>query len=329
MKALVTGGGGFLGGAIVRRLAARGDEVASFSRREHPELERLGVATHIGNLADFAAVARAVEGAEVVFHVGARAGVWGRTADFHRTNVVGTENVIAACRRHGVNRLVYTSSASVVFDGRDQEGADESLPYPRRYLAAYPRSKALAEQRVLAASGAELATVALRPHLVWGPGDNHLVPRVLARSRAGKLRRFRGPSRRVDAVYVENAAAAHLLAADRLAPGSAVAGKVYFIGQGEPIEVWALIDRVLAAGGLPPVARTISPRAAYLMGGLLEVVYRGLGLRGEPPMTRFVARQLGTSQWFDLAAARRDLGYEAEVSLDEGFERLQEYLERQ
>src|SRR5688572_21117546 len=174
MMALVTGGGGFLGGAIVRRLLERGDRVRSFSRNEYPALRALGVDCYRGDLADRQAVAGVVAGCAVVFHVAAKAGVGGRYRDYYRANVVGTQNVIAACRREGVKRLVYTSSPSVVFNGQDMEGVDETVPYPEHYEAHYPKTKAMAEQIVRRANGTELATVALRPHLIWGPRDNHL-----------------------------------------------------------------------------------------------------------------------------------------------------------
>ena len=195
----------------------------------------------------------AIQGCDVVFHVAAKAGVWGAYADYYRANVVGTQNVVAACRKHDVRRLVYTSSPSVVFDGRDLEGVDESIPYPKHYDAAYPQTKAEAERFVLAANGADLATVALRPHLIWGPGDNHLVPRILERGRAGRLRRIGRANKLIDSIYIDNAADAHLLAADRLAPGSPVAGKVYFLSNNEPVPLWDLINRILATAGIPPV----------------------------------------------------------------------------
>lgn len=326
MVALVTGGGGFLGGAIVRQLLARGDRVRSVSRGRYPALEALGVEQVQGDLADAGVAARAVAGGDVVFHVAARAGVAGRYADYHRANVVATQNLIDACRAAGVGRLVYTSSPSVVFDGRDLEGANESLPYPPRYKAAYPQTKAEAERRVLAANGEALATVALRPHLIWGPGDNHLVPRILARGRAGKLRQIGRGDTRIDSVYIDNAAEAHLLAADRLVPGSPVAGKVYFISNGEPLPTWELVNRILAAGGVAPVTRRVPAGAAYAAGWLLEAVYALLWPGAEPPMTRFVARELATSHWFDLTAARRDLGYQPRVSIDEGLRRLAAWL---
>lgn len=326
MKALVTGGGGFLGGAIVRLLLQRGDEVRSFSRGEHPELKSLGVTQIRGDLADREEVARAAEGCDILFHVAAKAGIWGEYSDFHLANVTGTENVIAACLQQGINRLVYTGSPSVVFDGRDVEGGDESLPYPSHYEAHYPQTKAMAEKLVLAANSPRLATVSLRPHLIWGPGDNHLVPRILARSKAGRLRRIGSRPCMVDTVYVDNAAHAHLLAADRLVPGGAIAGKLYFISNNEPLPLWEMVNRILSAAGLPPVTRGIPAGAALAAGILFEGLWSILRLAGEPPMTRFVAREMATAHWFDISAARRDLGYEPEITIDEGLKRLKEWL---
>ncbi|MGE3808163.1 MAG: NAD-dependent epimerase/dehydratase family protein, partial [Gemmataceae bacterium] len=269
---------------------------------------------------------RACTGCELVFHVVAKAGIWGPRDDFFRANVTGTENILRACKELGIRRLVYTSSPSVVFDGTDMEGVDESVPYPQHFEAVYPETKAIAEMKVLHANSAELATVSLRPHLIWGPGDPHLVPRILARARAGQLRRIGRGDKKVDSVYIDNAADAHLLAADRLEPGSPVAGKVYFITNGEPMPLWELINRILACGGLPPVTRTISPGLAYFAGSVLETMHRWLRLAGEPRMTRFLARELATAHWFDVSAARRDLGYTPSISIEEGLKRLAESL---
>lgn len=322
MKALVTGGGGFLGAAIARRLAARGDQVRSFSRSRYPELEALGIECHTGDISDAVAVERASEGRDIVFHVAAKPGIWGPYADYFRTNVVGTRNVIAACRRLGIRRLVHASSPSVVFDGRDMEGVDESVPYPDHYEAAYPRTKAMAERAVLEANGNELATVALRPHLIWGPGDNHLIPRLLARAKANQLRRIGRRNPKVDSVYVDNAAHAHVLAGDRLAVGAPIAGRAYFITQGEPMPIWDLVDSILDAHGLPPVTGTVPTWLAVGLGGTLEAVHRMFRLSREPRMTRFLARELSTAHWFDITAAHRDLGYEPLVSTSEGLRRL-------
>lgn len=326
MKALVTGGGGFVGGAIVRMLLKRGDTVRSFSRGSYPELAALGVETCSGDLADAEAVARAAESCDIVFHVAARAGIWGKYEDYHRVNVLGSENVLAACRHWRIPKLVYTSSPSVVFNGRDMEGVDESAPYSEHFEAAYPQTKALGEQMVLRANGPDLATVALRPHLIWGPGDHQLIPRILARARAGRLRRIGFADKLIDCVYIDNAALAHLLAADRLSPGSAVAGKAYFISQGEPRPLWEVINRILAAAGLPPVTKRVPASVAYAAGALLEAAFRTLGIEAEPPMTRFLARELSTAHWFNIEAARRDLAYVPSVSFEEGIRRLGEYL---
>jgi nucleoside-diphosphate-sugar epimerase len=324
MKALVTGGGGFLGGAVVRLLRQRGRIVRSFTRTSYPWLDEFGVEQCFGDLADPAALEKATAGMDVVYHVAAKAGVWGRYDDFVATNVTGTENVIAACRKHGIRRLVYTSTPSVAHGGGDLEGADESVPYPKHFEAYYPETKAKAERAVVAANGPDLATVALRPHLIWGPGDPHLVPRILARAREGKLRRIGSRPVKVDVTYIDNAADAHVLAGERLAVGAACAGKAYFISNGEPVELWAFIDRVLAVAGLPPVTRAVSVWKAKLAGRVLEWVYRVLRLPGEPPMTRFVASQMSTSHWYDIGAARRDLEYVPAVSIEEGLRRLEE-----
>ena len=327
MKVLVTGGGGFLGGAIVRMLVARGDEVLSFSRGEYPALAALGVTQVRGSVSDREAVRAAAKGCELVFHVAAKAGIWGSYHDYHQANVVGTRNVVDACRSNGINRLVYTSSPSVVFDGCDIKGGDESLPYPTRYESHYPATKALAEQLVLTANSPELATTSLRPHLIWGPGDNHLLPRIVAKGRAGKLRRIGEGTNLVDTVYVENAAAAHLLVADRLFPGSPVAGRSYFISNGEPVPLWEMVNRILAAADAAPVTRTISPKVAYTIGCICEALWGAFRLAGEPPMTRFVAHELATAHWFDIGAARRDFGYNPDISIEEGLLRLQQWLQ--
>lgn len=326
MHALVTGGGGFLGKAIVTRLRARGDSVVSLARGDYPELRALGVNVVQGDLGDAEVVKRAANGCDIVFHVAAKAGIWGPYEDYYRANVVGTESVVAACRANGIARLVYTSTPSVVFDGKDQEGIDESAPYPEHFHTAYPQTKAIAERHVLQANDSRLATVALRPHLIWGPGDNHLVPRILARARAGMLRRIGWRDNRVDCVYIDNAADAHLLAADRLSPGSAIAGKAYFISQGDPWPLWDLVNAILKTADLPPVTRTVPASVAYGMGWLMELTYRMMGWTSEPRMTRFLARELSTSHWFNITAARRDLSYEPTVSIEEGLRRLGEAL---
>ena len=327
MKVLVTGGGGFLGGAIVRGLLREGHQVRSFARGAYPALEELGVEVVQGDLAEAEKVQEACCDCQVVFHVAAKAGIWGKYREFYQVNVKGTENVIAACRREGISRLVYTSSPGVIFAGQDMEGVDERVPYPERYKAAYPQTKAVAEQLVLRANDEAFSTVALRPHLIWGPGDTHLIPGILSRGRTGRLRKIGNTPKLVDFTYVDDAAAAHLLAAERLSPGSPISGKAFFISQGRPMPLWDFIGRVLEAADLPAISGRVSPSLAYAAGGLLEGLYRLLPLKGEPAITRFLAEELATAHWFDISAARRELGYEPQVSMEEGFSRLREWLE--
>ena len=323
-KILVTGGGGFLGKAIVRQLLAKGHQITSFSRNFHPQLDTLGVKQLCGDLANAGAVKDAVRGKDVVFHVAAKAGVWGAFKDYYRPNVTGTGNVITACQSCRVPTLIYTSSPSVVFDGTDMQGVDESVPYPVRHRTPYPQTKAMAEQRVIAAAGKDFKTIVLRPHLIWGPEDNHLVPRIIARAKS--LRQVGDGTNRVDTIYIDNAARAHVLAMQALEKNPSISGRVYFISDDGPIPLWEMVNRILAAGGCAPVTRRISPRTAYAIGTVLEWIYRAFGLSGEPKMTRFVARELATAHWFDISAAKRDFGYTATISIDEGMRRLKAWL---
>jgi nucleoside-diphosphate-sugar epimerase len=327
VKALVTGGGGFLGGSIVRRLVAEGSDVRTLQRGRYSELDRLGVQQVRGDIADRETVDRAVAGCDLVFHVAARVRMWGRYRDFVSANIRGTENVLAAMGNHGVAKLVYTSTPSVVHGGESIEGANESLPYPDSYASPYPRSKAVAERAVLTANGPKLHTVALRPHLIWGPGDTNLVPQILARARAGRLRFVGGGDNLVDTVYIDNAVDAHLAAADRLGPESPCAGRAYFISNGEPRPLREVVNGILGAAGLPPETRSVPLSVALVVGGVMEAVHRLLPGTGDPVMTRFIARNLATAHWYDIEAARRDLGWEPRVSLDEGFRRLAEWFD--
>lgn len=322
MKVLVTGGAGFLGSAIVRRLLERGDEVRAFQRSAAPELEHAGAEIVQGNISDATAVNEAAVDCDLIVHTAAKAGVWGPSEDYDAANIEGTRNVVEACRVHDINRLVYTSSPSAVFSSGDEDGVDETAPYPARFLADYPRTKAAAEKIVMGANDKDLATVSLRPHLIWGPGDPHLVPRILDRARRGRLRLIGKRKNLVDSTYVDNAAEAHLLAIDRIQPGAACAGKTYFISNAEPVPMAELVNRILEAAGLPAEHRTVPSGVAYAAGATLEGIYRLIGRTEEPPVTRFVAKQLSTSHWYDLTAARRDLGYEPVVSIDEGMRRL-------
>lgn len=319
---LVTGGTGFLGRAIVTALLERGERVRVFARRDASDLVARGVELVHGDITDREAVLQACAGCDVVYHVAAMAGIGSRWEPFYITNTLGTFHVIDGCLRHGVPRLVYTSSPSVTFDGAPQCHVNETAPYPSRWLAHYPHSKALAERAVLESHGTKLATCALRPHLIWGPGDQHLIPRLLDRARRGRLVRVGDGTNRIDTIYIDNAADAHIRAADALTTTSRVGGKAYFLSQGEPVNCWDWIDALLAIHNLPPVRRRVSYRFAWTLGAMMECWYGIVRPSTEPPMTRFLAAQLALDHHFDITAARRDLGYSPRVSTDEGMKRL-------
>jgi nucleoside-diphosphate-sugar epimerase len=318
---MVTGGGGFLGSKIVSMLLAEGCSVRSFSRNPYPELEARGVVCLRGDLADRRAVTDALRDTDVVFHVAAKAGIWGDASEYHASNVTGTDNVIEGCLRNRVAKLVYTSTPSVAFGGQDVRNANEEVPLPRKHLAPYIATKAAAERLVIAANSGTLATVALRPHLIWGPGDTQLFPRIAARRLANRLMLVGSGDNLIDSTFIDNAARAHLDAAKRLNPGSPVAGRAYFISQGDPRPVKYLINALLDAAGLPPVSRSIPLPVAYLSAWLLELGYGMLHIANEPPVTRLTVLEMGRDHYFDISAARRDLGYHPAISIEEGLER--------
>lgn len=328
MKVLVTGGGGALGLAVCRKLKAKGHAVRSVSRGEYPVLADLGVETQRGDLSDRAAADAAVAGCDAVMHVAGRTGSFGPDSLYKPANLDSTMNLLAACGEAGITRFVYTSTPSVVHGGGDVAGADESEPYPDHYETAYQRTKAAAERAVLAQNGQGMATVALRPHLVWGAGDSNLTQRVVERARAGRLKFVGDGSNKVDGCYLDNAADAHVLAVETIAAGAACAGKAYFVTNDEPMPTKDLVNGIVMAAGLPPVTSTVSPGLARFAGGVLETAWSLLGRTDEPPMTRFVATQLSTEHWYDISAIKRDLGYAPKVSSAEGFERLRTWFEQ-
>ncbi len=326
MKVFVTGGGGFLGLAIVRMLCERGDVPISYSRGHYDSLLALGVEHVVGDLDDGERLMDAMAGCEAVIHVAARAGVWGSWESYFRPNVIGTENVLSACRANGIKQLVFTSSPSVIYAGEDSFG-DESLPYPSRYDGYYPWTKALAEQLVMAADGDGLRTVSLRPHLIWGPGDTHFLPRFFERAKQNRLALLGNRPNLVDCIYVDNAAHAHLLALAALRnKPEQVGGNTYFISQNRPISIESLINQLIATGGFAPVQRRIPVAVALSTAHLLEAIWRRFALAGEPPLTVFTAKQLSTSHYYAMSAAQRDLGYRPLISIEEGMARLANWV---
>jgi len=325
---LVTGGTGFLGRRIVERLLSQGRSVRVLARTPAPDLEARGVRFIRGAVEDPKIVESACAGTGTVFHVAAKVGVWGRYADFFSVNNLGTRAILEGCRKAGVPRLIYTSTPSVVYNGRDLAGADESLPLTTTCPCPYPLTKAIAEREVLAANSPWLRTVSLRPHLIWGPGDPHLVPRILTRAKSGRLRIVGSGQNRVDMVYIENAVDAHFLA--EIALGLAAppaAGRAYFITNGEPVVLWDWINGLLSALGRPPVTRRLSLSAASAVGSACEAAWKIFSLSGEPPLTRFIAAELAKDHWFNISAAGRDLGYTPSVTMLAGTVELVRHLQ--
>ena len=326
MKAFVTGGGGFVGSAITRQLVDKGVEVGVFGRKHYPHLEKLGVRQFQGDILDSDLLIRFMQGYDTVFHVAAKAGIWGPKHEFEQTNVTGTRNVIGACFANNIQSLVYTSTPSVVFNRRDISGADERLPYAKRFLCYYASSKAVAEQMVLVSNSEVLKTCAIRPHLVWGPGDPHLIPRLIARGKAKKLKQVGNGLNMVDISYVDNVADAHILAAENLFYSATAAGNAYFISQGEPVNLWNWVNNLFQRLNIEPVTKKINAKPAYMIGTLLEGIHMWFSLEKEPKMTRFLAEQLAKSHWFSIDKARHDLGYEPRISTSEGLDRLIKWL---
>jgi len=323
LRILVTGGGGFLGSAICRQLAAQGHQPVAYQRSPAHELEADGIQTAAGDITDSSALLAAAEGCQAVVHTAGKAGIWGDPADFHRINVDGTATVIEVCREQAIPVLVHTSSPSIVHSGGDISGGDESLPIAKQFNAPYPASKAEAEKMVTAANSTELKTTALRPHLIWGPGDPHFLPRLAAKASGGTLA-LPGPDKLVDAIFVENAALAHLKALDELLGAARCAGKAYFVTNNEPMPQGEIIVKLLAAIGIAVKIRAVPVGVAKTAGAICETAWRTFGLKSEPPVTRFAVEQLATSHWFDTSAAQRDFGYSPAFTISEGLKILQE-----
>ncbi|MDH3260173.1 MAG: NAD-dependent epimerase/dehydratase family protein [Acidimicrobiia bacterium] len=321
MKVLVTGATSLLGRAVVTRLQERGDEVAVFQRRP----SGLGGAEHLGDVVDRAAVATAMAGVEAVVHLAARtmAVAIGPWAQFEETNVRGTQCAIDMAREAGVTRFVHVSSPSVASGGQSLVGAPAAAADPDRARGHYAKSKAQAELIALAANSPDLAVVAIRPHLIWGPGDTQLVGRIVSRARAGRLVIVGSGASLIDTIYVDNAADALVAGLDR-AP--LVGGRALVVTNGQPRPVRELINRIVIAAGLEPPRFKVPYRLARTGGLAAEQIWELLGREDDPPMTGFVAEQLSTAHWFDQRETREALGWEPAVTLAEGFRRLQEWF---
>lgn len=322
MKILVTGGGGFLGTAICKLLQSKGYEVFNFSRNEYTHLSNLGIKTKIGNLTERESIKSALENIDAIFHVAAIAGVWGKYEDFYKTNTLGTQNIVDTAKELGIKYFIYTSTPSVVFGKDDIHNGDETIDYPEKYLTSYAYTKHLAEKYVFKSCDENFNAVALRPHLIWGPGDPHILPRLIEKARAGRLKIVGEGSNLVDIIYVDNAASAHVKAFEKLIKDCSISKNAYFIGQEAPVNLWDFISKMISLAGEEVPSSTISFKAAYCIGYVLEKIYSLLGiLKPEPPMTRFVATQLAKSHYFSHKKAIKDFDYSVDITIDEGLKR--------
>ncbi len=327
-KVLVTGGGGFVGSAIVRSLLKLDCQVFVAGRNRYRRIEEIGATCLLGNISDRDFTMQICDGIDTVFHTAAKAGIWGKWQEYNDTNIIGTRNIVDSCKTRGVQNLVYTSTPSVVFANKDIVSGDESLPYAETYLCHYSKSKVIAEKYVLKNNGPGLRACAIRPHLIWGPGDPHLVPRLLEKGRKRELKIVGSGNNLVDISYIDNVAHAHLLAAKNLEESGETAGNAYFIGQESPVKLWRWINDLYRDLGIPPITKKVPFRAAYIAGFLLELIHRLQGNPNEPKMTRFLAQQLARSHSFSHDRARRDFGYRPIVTLEEGQKRLLQWLNR-
>ena len=317
MRVLITGGTSVIGLAVAKRLLARGDEVTTLARHAGPAGR--GVDEVLGDITDHEVLARAVDGCEAVIHLAAKVDVVGPREEFERVNVEGTRRLLAAAGTAGVRRFVQVSSPSVANEGASLVGAGAGPADPNSTRGNYATTKALAEQVALRNGPAGPAVVAIRPHLVWGPGDQQLTQRIVDRARIGRLAIIGSGGALIDTTYLDNAADALVAAVDR---AEQLAGRVFVVSNGEPRPVAELLTRIAAAGGQPPPRFHVPRRVAFVAGLVIERFWARQGRTDEPPMTSFLAEQLATAHWFEQRSTREALDWTPAVSLDEGFRRL-------
>ncbi|MFN3254124.1 MAG: NAD-dependent epimerase/dehydratase family protein [Ilumatobacter sp.] len=321
MNVLVTGGSSLIGSGLTAALAERGDDVRTFQRTPptsvHDRVEHVA-----GDVTDPDALAAAVDGCDAVVHLAAKVGIVGTRAEFHAINVAGTANVIAAAVGAGVSRFVHVSSPSVAHGGDSIVGGAAEPAIFDHGTAWYPATKALAEKIALEAASPTLGVVVIRPHLVWGPGDTQLVGRIVDRARTGRLALVGGGTALVDTTYIDNAVSALAAALDAVAPAAQCSGRAYVVANGEPRPIRELIEGICAAAGVDAEPRVVPLGVAKVAGSVIERVWPTLGKDEEPPLTRFLAEQLGTAHWFDQRSVRDDLDWAPSVTIDEGLRRL-------
>lgn len=329
MKIIVTGGRGFLGTHLSKKLISLGHEVHTIGRSKVEETydSNNKCFHHCNDLIKDNLPQAVWAGTELIFHVAAKAGIWGNYNEFYKTNVVITEKILKACENFGIPKLIYTSTPSVVFSGHPIRNGDESLAYGKTDLSPYAETKAIAERKVLNANiNGKFQTIALRPHLVWGNGDPHLLPRVISRHRSGKLKIVGDGKNYVDLTHIENVTHAHICAMQAMLKNKDLGGYSFFIGQGEPVNLWSWLNEMFGSVGLPTLSNQINHKNAYFAGRCLEKIWSILKLKGEPPMTRFVACQLAHDHWFSINSAKEKIGYQPIISMKDALDKSLPWL---
>ncbi len=315
-KCLVTGVSGFVGKALAKELHKRGYEVVGLARREVQDLKDLGIKVLIADISFEQNLKQEYfQGIKTVFHVAAKVDMWGDWKDFYQTNVVGTQNLIFLSKTNGVKNFIFTSSPSVVADGTNLKGVDESKPYPEKFLSFYPQTKVISEKFVLSSHSEDFRTIALRPHLIFGPGDTGLTLIVVEKAKKGQLVIVGKGENKVDFTFIDDCVDAHILAAQGIDKDFNVGGKPYFITQGEPYLLWEWVNKVLACNNMPPLKKKVSLKFAFFMASLMEFFSRITGK--EPRLTRFLVEEMATDHYFSIESARKNLGYNPKISIDE------------
>lgn len=317
LRLLISGGQGFLGGTLVRALVALGfRKVAATARRDAPELERLGVEVVRCDLTRKEEAVNATRERDVIFHTAAKAGVWGSESSYEQINVQATRHLLEGAKQNGVEHFIHTSSPSVTFQGTSSELETEEAPYGRVPLNSYCRTKIQSEREVLETEG--LKTLALRPHLIYGPGDPHLLPRVFEASEKGRLVRVGSGLSQVDVTHIRDAVGSQLCALAKR-QDETIWGEAYFITSGVPIRLWSWLAHILHWRRLPGVRRSLSLKQAVALGRALEKVWARLDRQDEPPLTEFSALQLGCTHTYSIEKAQRLLGYEPSIAPYDSF----------